>query len=64
MIYQIHEFYHPRGLSGTSIMGIAEFRKKAEALAACEAHPFHASVNIAGRAETLFDNGKPNRVEQ
>ncbi len=63
MTYQVHEYYHPTpGSAGTSVRGVAEFRKKADAIAACVAHPVHAVVGAAYSSETIFDNGKPNGV--
>jgi hypothetical protein len=58
-MYQIHEFYHPRGLAGTSVRGVASYQNKEEAIAACKAHQVHATVTKANTSETVFDNGKP-----
>ena len=61
MIYQLTEFFHPYGLSGTAMRGIADYRKKLEAVEACKVHPCHAVVSIANTSEIVFDNGKPPR---
>lgn len=39
---------------------VSEHRKKAEAIAACNAHPIHAMVYKAHTSEPLYDNGKPD----
>ena len=42
---------------------MAEYRKKADAIAACDAHPVHATVTKACTSETLHDNGKRAALE-
>lgn len=63
-MYQVHEYYHPHGLSGTNVRGVSDYRKKADAIAACKAHPTHATVTKAFTTETIFDNGKRAGVER
>lgn len=62
--YQIHEGFYPQGLSGLSWRpACPDQRRKADAIQAAKAHPWHARVTEFGYPEIVFDNGKPNRKE-
>ena len=60
-MYQITEFYHPIGLAGTAIRAAApDVFRKADAIAICKAHSFHAQVTERNYSDVIYDNGKPN----